>query len=352
MKTSRQMILGTTPRRVRFVLSGTRPNGFMTNLLIVLPFCVDDAPLAERLLDWIYQLSGKRKQGHILLVAAADVHPEFVERCKISAELGFETVDVLTGVIPPNSHLGQAAKINGMYLAMAVHIGRHFRLPWLPVEPDCVPLKPDWCEQLAAAYYSQPKRYMGTIMKTPDEKRCLARMAVYPSNAINDLKTYFASQTIFNVVCGDTIVPWVGDAIVPCGTKSGLFQRLAYKGEADRVKIRPDTVLLRSDKTGGLITALREEANKANGNVTNQMRAVIERIGLPPRSQQEAAKPVLFDTTRETIHLKTPLSPAEYAEVMKHSFKRIERPDMRTKAGRALKAARVKAQIRPSHAIL
>ena len=206
------------------------------NPLIVIPFNAADAPLAEKLCDFIYFLSGRKQSGSCLLVAYKNVHEEVQVKVSAAAEVAFSNVELV--VAPEISSSAKPDRVNHLFRFAADYISKNYRLPWLWLEPDCVPLKKDWQEQLGAAYESQPKRFLGAYMKTAEDKFFLARVSVYPSDAIMDLSS---SATI-----------------VSRATKTRLTQEIKYNHETDLAKIREDAILLHSDKSGKLINHLRE----------------------------------------------------------------------------------------------
>lgn len=237
----------------------------MNKILIVIPFCKGDGAMAEKLVDFIFFLNGRQSRGHCLLVPSGDVHAELVTKVQLAAEVAFESVTMC-----PNSNPAPAPTkfegTNRAFLSAATFINANFKWPFLFLEPDCVPLQSHWLESLAESYRAQPKRYMGPIMKyvTPDktEKLFLARVAVYPTDAVNDLKQYCGTPQEFSLMAGDNLVKMA--------SKSQLFQQMQYKDAADKTKLRPDTVLLHGDKKGQLMTMLRGElkpAPVANGEV-------------------------------------------------------------------------------------
>jgi hypothetical protein len=206
------------------------------NPLIVIPFNASDAPMAEHLLDWIYQLSGCKQSGSCLLVAYANVHEEFQVKVKLSADLAFSNLELV--VAPEISSSAKPDRINHLLKFTAEYISNNYRLPWLWLEPDCVPLKKDWLKQLSKAYENQPKRFFGAYMKTGDEKLFLARISIYPPDAIKDIGK---------------------SELVSHSTKTRLTQEIKYNHETDLANIREDAILLHSDKSGQLIIHLREK---------------------------------------------------------------------------------------------
>lgn len=224
----------------------------MKHLTLALMFSAGDAPRAETLLDWIYQLNNKTQHDNpLLLVAASNVHAEMQVKVRIAAELAFKHVEL---AVANNTDAEKVMSFNRLFRATAQTVKDRYSLPWLLLEPDCVPLKADWIEHLELAYHSQPKRFFGPHLKfqvRDEEKMCVGKVAVYPNDAANDL----------NGFC-DTIVPFnqlAGELIVPRSTKTRLIQQLDIAGEEDSNKVRPDAVLFHSDKTGAIIRRLQSQ---------------------------------------------------------------------------------------------
>lgn len=222
----------------------------MINILTVIPFCKGDGALAEKLIDWMFSLNSRKKLGHCLLVPSTDCHAELITKVQISAEVAFESAMFHNDPSPTDGSKSQ--RINNKFMAASEHIAKHFKWPFLWLEPDCVPLKPSWLDELADAYAAQPKRYMGPILKyTNPDRICLSRVAIYPSDAVTDLGSHCKSNMPFNIAAGDGLVSMAG--------KSTLFQQLDYRDEADKAKIRPNAVLLHHDKKGQLASFLRRK---------------------------------------------------------------------------------------------
>ena len=223
-------------------------------ILVTIPFTTDNAVLAERLCDWIHHLSGKKQEGHCLLVCDQQVHDEIREKVKIAAEVAFVTVDVIIARIDeipkqvPNHYW-----TNLMFYTAAEHVGKTFRWPWLWLEPECVPLRPGWLGELAEAYDDQPKRYFGTKMAI-GTAMFMARVGVYPASAINDHRPS-QTQHPFEMLSGEKIVPKLG--------RTKLFQHLNVQDEEDVAKIREESCVVVGDAVGILIEKLRETKRKA-----------------------------------------------------------------------------------------
>lgn len=225
------------------------------NLLTMLMFSANDVVQCERLLDYIAILRNKIPTGTILLVAAPDTHQESHCKIKIAAEVGFEHVELLAVGWPAVAPTTKYEAMNYVWHQGATHAARCYQDPFLFLEPDAVPLRASWLDELTAAYYSQPRRYMGSILASADGAvKRLSRVSIYPRGAGGELKEFTAGKTPFDIAAGAMVVSRA--------SKSKLFQQLQFDATTERSKIRDDAVLLHSDKQSVLLSALIEEATR------------------------------------------------------------------------------------------
>ncbi len=241
----------------------------MDKLLIVLGFSAGDAMQAERLLDYIAILNGKVPRNHCLLVAAPDTHQESQVKLRIAAEVAFESVELLAVPWPAVAHTSKVEAVNFLFYTAMTHAARCYQWPALWLEPDCVPLKSSWVVELQEAYAHQPKRYLGSILSTPDGKtRSLSRVAIYPRGAGGELKELCAGKTPFELAAGALIVPRAG--------KTKLITQMRFTDKCNRASIREGAVLLHGDKEAVLLSQLIDEASKPvnlepQGVITDEM---------------------------------------------------------------------------------
>ena len=214
----------------------------MNQLLIVIPFCTNDAVLAERLCDFIFLVNRRVKKWSVLLAASNDVHAELVGKVRAAAEVAFENVDFITvpATVDPNKNI----HINRMFHTIATHISKTYRTPFLWLEPDCVPIDEDWFDKISAKHYEQTKRYSGSWLM--GRHLFQARVSVYPPDAIND---FVAGNAPFNMLNGESVVAK--------STKTRLVQESHVTDPA--FQANEGVVLIHHDKGGILIETLREK---------------------------------------------------------------------------------------------
>lgn len=222
----------------------------MNKLLIVIPFSTDNAALAERLVDWIYQLAGREQQDHCLLVCDQQVNDELRKKVKVAAEVTFLTSEMVVaqvGQIP--RQIPGSFWTDLMLKTVAEHIKAGYKWPWLFLEPECAPTRATWIEEVIDAYEAQPKQYLGLHMKIGDTM-FLNRVAVYSPNAADDLKIDELGANPIEINSGDTTIPKA--------TKTRVLQYLIIESEEDVGKVRDDAAIVVGDASGILIESMRE----------------------------------------------------------------------------------------------
>lgn len=198
-------------------------------------------------MDCIYWLGKRAQPSTVVLVASPDVHPEMKLKVKLSAEVAFASADLLE-----LKHVNGATKherTNSIFSQAAVHVQEYYRVPWLWMEPDCVPAKEPWIDDLSQAYDNQPKRYMG-IHVMDGEWKFLFRTAVYPFNAARELEKFCSGSLPFDRAASKTTLPR--------STITSLIQ--AGRWTPDTV-IPDTTALFRRDETGVLLEWLIEQSS-------------------------------------------------------------------------------------------
>jgi len=215
----------------------------MSKLLIVLPCSSNDAPLCERHLDHMFKMNGKRAVGSCLLVFNPDIHLEMVVRIKIAAELAFVNVRETTAPkLPDHQVNNKFLQLNNMFRHAAKVAQQQCRFPWLWLEPDCVPVKPDWIEQLATAYDNQPAKYLGFIGKAADGGKFMARCGIYFLAASYELDSHCQADIPFAIATSSEVIPRCNH--------TNLIQYTSIERVEDLQKIEPTAVIVHGDKAG------------------------------------------------------------------------------------------------------
>jgi len=212
----------------------------MNKLLIVIPYCGNDAALAERNLDHIYKLKGKKANGHALLVVSPDVHEEQRIKVRVTAELAFESVmETVAPTVDPKLANNKFYQMNNLFRHAAATAQSHYRWPWLWLEPDCVPVNVNWIYLLATEHEANPKKYTGMIS---GDKKFMARCGIYYAGASHELRALCEGDAPFAIA--------TASKVVPSATHTELIQYLKIETVDDLKKISDKAVIVHGDKLG------------------------------------------------------------------------------------------------------
>jgi hypothetical protein len=243
----------------------------MNHLIAVIPYHNGDVELARNLLLWVSELGGCKNHACLLGADSGTKMEERIELKKLAQDaFGHATsVVVAVGDFPTYQ-----VATNRMFERLSNQIEQTCKWPFLWLEPDCVPMKKDWLDQLADGYASQPKRYFGPIIKTDatmiapaDIKEHLTMVSVYPVNAHTELAEFFKGDRAFDMASHEYLPPRATDTRLishfwPPRDQLATFK--AVRTEEDPInvltpeRIWPEAVLWHQDKSGTLIPILRE----------------------------------------------------------------------------------------------
>lgn len=232
-------------------------------MLVVVPFCAKDAASAHDLLLWCGQLG---RQNHpCLLVMDPDVNwKDGQEAVRLAGE-AFKSVDA---TVLDNHAEGWTLGSVLMFTRAALEAQMRC-LPWFWLEPDCVPLKPDWLDQLDSAYARCGQPFMGALISHQQPgfpSPYLEGPAVYPANAIELMASSITSEKSWVFSCAPVVVPLAVNTPL-------IYHFFGLKNEAPTFaerhipqtmvfglrNIPPDVVLWHRCKDGSLIRMLRQK---------------------------------------------------------------------------------------------
>jgi len=214
-------------------------------MITTIPFWSGNAQQAERLVDWIFWLNDKKPRGHVLIVADHEVHAEVREKIKISAELAFDSFEVvrMTAKLEPGNMVNQAFK------KVAEYVKFSYRTPFLWLEPDSVPVVKGWQKKLADAYNDQPKKFCSGFVKV-GEKMHISRHGIFCADAIADLGKYLTEKENFTTVGADLLALKT--------TEMKLVKDCEIRTDKDIPTLTDGTLIVHGDKHGLLLKSLRK----------------------------------------------------------------------------------------------
>src|SRR5512147_160368 len=120
----------------------------MNRLLLVIPFCQKDHVNAAQLLRWMAELQPAGYKPHSCLIAADNIMPDQIKREIFQlAKPQFSYTDLLRIPVPQGNQ-NWIGGSNFMWEQTARTIHDCVKLPWFWCEPDCIPLKAGWLDNL------------------------------------------------------------------------------------------------------------------------------------------------------------------------------------------------------------
>jgi hypothetical protein len=236
-------------------------------LLAVLGFCGKDVELAQRNMEWMHELGGVKKFPCLLS------YDDYTNKQKVTAirklaEKTFEEVKV--NAYRARTDLGWPHGPNLAFQATARFAQANYKIPWLWIEADAVPIKPQWLDVICSEYYRHGKSFYAPIVPRLNHQN---GVGVYAWNT--------ASRCPKMMTCTNTAWDFAGmqDTIHDRADAESYIQHVwgevdgkphPTEGEAmrwesiDQVKrhIHPEACLFHRAKDNSLIERLREMRNR------------------------------------------------------------------------------------------
>lgn len=238
-------------------------------LLCVIPFCKHDYNLAKKLIEWIVELGGVSKH-QCLLVVDCKVTFQQMEAMKALAERAFAGVEAITTPYSlPNE--SWPAGPNWMFETALRHIKQHYAAPFFWCEPDCVPLKPTWLDELESEYHACGTLFMGSIVHSSGQPNVpgdhLTGVAVYPHNAHDYLQGIYQGKEAFDMAMAPIVVPHTHHTNLHYHFWGQMKLPPTFKGNERNTlqmqKIPAEAVTYHRCKDGSLIDLLRANLQPA-----------------------------------------------------------------------------------------
>lgn len=172
-------------------------------MICAIAFHSGDVAQAVDLIDWIKLLGGCPKHD-CLLVADSMVQWSDCLSVREMAQESFQSVEMIV-VEPPRQGWPMAA--NAMFLAAAHHLAGK---PFFWCEPDCIPLRAGWLDELGREYEQCGKPFMGAFVRTSQPglpSLSLAGCAVYPADAAERIGRFCDGPRAWDVASAEAVIP-------------------------------------------------------------------------------------------------------------------------------------------------
>lgn len=176
-------------------------------MLCAIPFWCGDVEAVRILLNWIERLGGCRNHEAVLVADAGVSWFDCMDLSKLAAGCFRHTELVATD----DPQHGWPQGPNWLFRTAARYAKQRGQ-PFFFLEPDAVPLKPGWFDQLVAEYTASGKPFMGALLDCEQAglpNRYLAGVACYPAHAIDIIGPPLEDRPhiAWDVAAAEAVVP-------------------------------------------------------------------------------------------------------------------------------------------------
>jgi hypothetical protein len=224
------------------------------DFVCVLPFCGGDAPRFIELLEWMQELG--TVDAHAVLVAPAGLRDGVLAAAEQHALKVFPAVTILRTPfdLPRESWpIGP----NWSFLVAAEYCRRQQFDFWLH-EPDCIPLRAGWFDEIRAEYRQCGQPYMGFIEPRGEQHtEHLAGNACYHYAVFHHLQIDHLWKA-WDVALADVLLPQTHRSELVHQVWGGMGKPPTFATVDDLRPIPPAAAVFHRNKDGTLIKVLRE----------------------------------------------------------------------------------------------
>lgn len=217
-------------------------------MLTVIPFHQGDRNLAEALATWIVDLGGVSNHECMVVHPPSVTNPDTVVA---PLQEAFRKVFVLR---TPDDRQGWPMGPNLLFRRASRQIQAISPQPWLWMEPDAIPLHPNWLDTIAAEYAAAKAPFMGARVQLDGIPVHMSGVGVYPGNAPAVAPLLVTCDRVaFDVNAAEQILP-----------KMRITQSIqhdwkgpTFAGQDDLKRLAVSAVVFHQSKDGSLIREMR-----------------------------------------------------------------------------------------------
>lgn len=155
-------------------------------MLCLIPYFVGDKNQAVRLAEWIRDLGGVKNHSCLLVIDSGTDSSGVIEPLREA----FGSVNTINSPSAgPQGTWGDgttdATAPNEMWMTGANCVYHKQKVPFFWLEPDAVPLRSTWLDEIEAEYKGCGKKFMGMLVNSPPHELHMSGVAVYPADVAN-----------------------------------------------------------------------------------------------------------------------------------------------------------------------
>ncbi len=225
-------------------------------MILVIAFCQKDKATTVRLANWIAELGGTSRHD-LLLAFHEDTTPDPIH------EILKPHFNHVGGFKISDSETTYPAIANIMWHECVKTVADQFNVPWFWMEPDAVPLVPEWLDKIEDEYLAAKKPFMLDKVITPTRSHN-SGVGVYPGRVRDyTIRLWELSNIPWDVFLAEEFTPFTHHTALI----HDKFYRVwedpnsgppIFPDAASLSIIEPGAVLFHRNKDGSLMDRLRE----------------------------------------------------------------------------------------------
>jgi hypothetical protein len=184
----------------------------MLNVLI--PCCKHDQHLVVMLLEWIAEMGKVDAPMFLLCDNECSVQHlmELADKAFTSTKWLKDYENIKSDWSSDKPGAKSAAGPNSLFRQAVWHFAGSNAGPWLFLEPDAIPCRPDWLTVLDKQYHEKGKPFMGFLVSRETHPGVTAQhmsgVAIYPANSPAYFrKSILSSPTAFDIATAESVLP-------------------------------------------------------------------------------------------------------------------------------------------------
>lgn len=241
-------------------------------MIVALLTHAGDIRQAQSLIQWIARLG--KVNAPLLLVCDRDTPFDQVLLCQKFAESAFTDFHIAAN---PVATKGWPEGPHSLFKAACEAVYKRFQQPFLLLEPDAIPLHPNWFTEIKGQYNSGQWAYMGHIYQGTQNfigERFMSGIAVYPQGAFSSLSwehvapwdVLYRTEFVNSGTHTDLIYHFFGQ--MDGGVRFISDAREPQSPREKHLDWLPDkAVLFHRDKTQSLIPLLKKKLFNESGKL-------------------------------------------------------------------------------------
>lgn len=229
-------------------------------MMLALSFHAGDRACAEQWFAWVAELGGMGSHRLFVMPAKGVAMPP----CPLPHTVVQDHYGIVTNW-SGNEAMRDASGANSMVRQFAFYFQQQQLGAWMFIEPDAIPLRPGWHDEIATEYAGCGKAFMGAKIngvtgQYPDHA---TGNMVLPQNAalVEKLMVPTRAPNGYEVAFDVAAAPMVLSNFHNTTRIQQIFRGEPFRSQADLGRIRPEACIFHNDKSGSLIAQLRASRN-------------------------------------------------------------------------------------------